>query len=310
MAEQPENRKSAILLMAYGSPDRLEDVEAYYTDIRGGRKPTAEEVGNLSERYKAIGGSSPLLKITEATARKLETKVGTRVHVGMKHWHPFISETFEQIVEDGTNELLAIALAPHYSKMSIGGYQDLVCRANAQHGDRIKLRFVNDWHRDPVFLEKWRERILNARKEKFSGGGRVYHLFSAHSLPERILSWNDPYRDELLETADALAQRLGVPREEYGFAFQSAGHTAEPWLGPDLLQKLEELGRAGWTEVLSIPVGFVSDHLEILYDIDVEAHELAGRIGIHLERTESFNDSDDFAEVLASVVKENSPATS
>jgi protoporphyrin/coproporphyrin ferrochelatase len=296
----------AILLMAYGSPEREEDVEAYYTHIRGGRKPTPEELENLKTRYRAIGGKSPLYRITGSTAEKLEARLDdVKVYAGMKHWHPFITEIFDQMSGDGVTELLAVALAPHYSKMSIGGYQTSVEKANEDHGGKIKLAYVNQWHLNSVFIEKWWERILKAVDEKFHGVDRdeIFFLFSAHSLPERILTWQDPYKDQLLETADKLAQELKLARHQYGFAFQSAGHTSEPWLGPDILDKLKELSNNGWKNVLIIPIGFVSDHLEILFDIDVEAKQLAKELGIHVERTESFNDSEDFIDVLASVVR-------
>ncbi len=301
-------KQEAVLLMAYGSPDRDEDIEAYYTHIRGGRKPTREEVENLRSRYRVIGGHSPLLEITNSTAKKLEQRLGRRVFAGMKHWHPFISETFDKISEDGVTDLLALALAPHYSKMSIGSYQDAVSRANSQYGSKVKVSFVNDWHLNPVFIQKWSERIIKAQNEKFGGADRskIYFLFSAHSLPERILSWNDPYNTQLLETTGKLANVLGLAPSQYGFAFQSAGHTSEPWLGPDILEKIKQLkDEGGWTEILSIPIGFVSDHLEILFDIDVEAKELSRELGVHLERTESFNDSDDFIDVLQSVVSQH-----
>ena len=300
--------RKAILLMAYGSPDREEDVEEYYTHIRGGRKPTPEEVKNLKSRYDVIGGRSPLLRITNSTAKRLEEKLvkngeNVRVYAGMKHWHPFIVETFDEISADGVEDLVAIALAPHYSKMSIGSYQDTARKANSEHGDKIKINFINNWHLNPTFIKKWLERIAQAQANKFKGVERkeMFFLFSAHSLPERILTWGDPYKTQLLETMDKLAHELKLEPAQYGFAFQSAGHTAEPWLGPDILDKLNDLAKDGWRQVLVIPIGFVSDHLEILYDIDVEAKELAGKLGVHLERTESFNDSEDFIEVLASV---------
>ncbi|MHB8567594.1 MAG: ferrochelatase [Nitrososphaerales archaeon] len=298
--------KPAILLMAYGSPDREEDVEAYYTHIRGGRKPTSEELENLKSRYKVIGGHSPLFTITDSTAKKLNAKLGAKVYAGMKHWHPFITEAFNQISSDGVTDLLAIALAPHYSKMSIGSYQDSVMKANTEHGSKVKVSFVNEWHLNPVFIQKWQERIERAHKEKLGNVDRtqIFFLFSAHSLPERILAWNDPYKAQLLETANRLADTLGLAPKQFGFAFQSAGHTSEPWLGPDILDKIKDLGKEGWKQILVIPIGFVSDHLEILFDIDVEAQQLSKELGIHLERTESFKDSDVLIDVLASVVSQ------
>jgi ferrochelatase len=303
-----EDKKKAVLLMAYGSPDRDEDVEPYYTHIRGGRKPTQDELENLRERYKKIGGRSPLLRVTNSTAKKLEERVSTRVYVGMKHWHPYISETFEEISSDDVAELTAIALAPHYSKMSIGSYQDAVRKASEEKGNKITLRFVDSWHLDPVFIEKWRQRILQAYEKKFPKSDRksIFFLFTAHSLPERILTWNDPYKDQLLDTAKKLAFELKLEDMQYGFAFQSAGHTHEPWLGPDILEKLKELDAGGWKSVLVLPIGFVSDHLEILFDIDCEAQELARGLGMHLERTQSFNDESDFIDILESVLKNSS----
>ncbi|HZW57629.1 MAG TPA: ferrochelatase [Nitrososphaerales archaeon] len=308
MAKRQDEKKEAILLMAYGSPDRDEDVEAYYTHIRGGRKPTPSELENLLARYRMIGGRSPLLGITQSTARKLEQKLGERgndirVYAGMKHWHPFIAEAFEQISRDGITSLTAIALAPHYSKMSIGSYQEAVSKANSEHGGKVELTFVNEWHLNRVFIEIWKKRIEQALNDKFAGQDRdkIFFLFTAHSLPERILTWKDPYKDQLLETADRLASELGLTSEQHSFAFQSAGHTSEPWLGPDILDKLKDIRANNWSRVLIIPIGFVSDHLEILYDIDVEARELAKEGDIQLERTESFNDSDDFIKILYSV---------
>jgi protoporphyrin/coproporphyrin ferrochelatase len=303
--------RKGIILMAYGSPERDEDIEPYYTHIRGGRKPTDEELKNLKSRYRAIGGHSPLLKITNSTAKKLEERLAERgektsVYAGMKHWHPFVSETFDQIVKDGVTDLVAIALAPHYSKVSIGGYQDSVRKANEERGGKVNVTCIDQWHLNRVFLEKWKERITEVYEKKFKEMERskVFFLFTAHSLPERILSWKDPYKDQLLETMNKLATVLKLDGEQYGLAFQSAGHTSEPWLAPDILDKIKELRRKGWSSVLVIPIGFVSDHLEILFDIDVEAKDLAKELGMKLERTESFNDGDDFVDVLVSVVQE------
>jgi protoporphyrin/coproporphyrin ferrochelatase len=303
--------KKGVILMAYGSPDMEEDVEAYYTHIRGGRKPTREELENLKSRYKMIGGHSPLLQVTNSTARKLLERLNGKdksiqVYAGMKHWHPFIAEAFHQILNDGITELTAVALAPHYSKMSIGSYQDAVRKANEEHGSKVALKFVDNWHLNPVFIKKWKERINQAFEKKFSDADRkqTFFLFTAHSLPERILTWNDPYKNQLLETATRLASELNLEQKQNGFAFQSAGHTPEPWLGPDISEKIKELDAGGWKNILVVPIGFVSDHLEILFDVDIEAKELAKKLGIHLERTDSFNDTEDFIDVLESVVSQ------
>jgi protoporphyrin/coproporphyrin ferrochelatase len=303
--------KTGVLLMAYGSPDNEQDIEPYYTHIRGGRKPTPEELENLKERYRSIGGHSPLLEITRSTATKLQKRLAddgldVAVYAGMKHWHPFIAETFDEISKDGIVRLVAIALAPHYSRMSIGSYQDAVRKANAEHGNKVAVDFVDNWYTNPIFIEKWAERINEAISEKFAAVDRmkIFFLFTAHSLPERILASGDPYKTQLLETTSLLARKLELAQSQFGFAFQSAGHTSEPWLGPDILDALREIRQDDWKEVLVIPIGFVSDHLEILFDIDVEAEDLAKKLGVHLERTESFNDCEDFIEILDSVVKE------
>lgn len=297
--------KKAILLMAYGSPERQEDIEPYFTHIRGGRKPSPGEVENLKERYKQIGGTSPLLKITLSAAEKLEKKLGgkMRVYAGMKHWHPYISEVFEEISRDGVTDLLTLALAPHYSRMSIASYQDSVNKANSEHGGKVKITNVNEWYLDPVFFEKWTLMITRAAQKFHAQREDIFFLFTAHSLPERILTWGDPYKLQLLETMERLAAKLPLDKRQYGFGFQSAGHGSEPWLGPDILDKLAELKNQGWKNVLVAPIGFVSDHLEILFDLDVETKQRAKELNIRVERTESFNDTEDFIEVLASVVR-------
>ena len=179
-------------------------------------------------------------------------------------------------------------------------------KANEEHGNNTILKFVDNWHLNTVFIRKWKERIEEACERKFSGTDprQIFFLFTAHSLPERILSWNDPYKNQLLETANKLASELKLEQNQYGFSFQSAGHSSEPWLGPDILEKIKELDAGSWKNILVAPIGFVSDHLEILFDIDIEAKELAKELGIHLERTDSFNDSEDFIDVLESVVSQ------
>ena len=303
-------QKKAILLMAYGTPEKEEDIEPYFTHIRHGKKPSEEELKDLKSRYKLIGAKSPLYAITNSTAQKLSQKLremgsDASVYIGMKHWHPFISETFEKISSDGVTDLTAVALAPHYSKMSVGSYQDSVNAANSEHGNKVNVSFVDSWHLNDVFIDRWRERISKACSEKFRGAKRddIYFMFTAHSLPQRILTWKDPYKDQLIETSSRLALDLDLKDEQHGFAFQSAGHTSEPWLGPDILDKIPEVQKSGWNQILVAPIGFVSDHLEILYDIDIEAKKLSEKLGVHLERTNSFNDSDDFIEILLSVAK-------
>ncbi len=289
--------------MAYGTPGSLEDVESYYTHIRGGRKPSPEELENLVRRYRAIGGTSPLIGITEAQGAKLQSRLrssssNTRVYSAMKHSRPFIADVIKDAAADGVDKLLGIALAPHYSKMSIGSYINAVEDVNATLQKRMKLDFVQSWHENPKLIEVWCERISAAEKKL---PGNYTLVFSAHSLPARIISEGDPYRDQLLETSRLIAEKNGNDR--WSFSFQSASQTREPWLGPDILEHLDSLNEKGERNFLIAPIGFVSDHLEILYDIDIECKGWARERGASLERCESLNDSDEFIECLYDLVK-------
>lgn len=291
-----------VLLMAYGSPRTLDEVEQYYTHIRGGRKPTSDELNSLTERYKAIGGTSPLIRITESQRGKLQAALkasgsSTRVYCAMKHSVPFIADVVKEASKE-VDELLAIALAPHYSKMSIGSYVRAVEEANRTLQKKLTLDFVLSWHNNPKLVQLWADRVRSTQKRLPEGPSLV---FSAHSLPERILSEGDPYKENLLETCRLVSDRLGG--ERWTFSFQSAGHTSEPWLRPDILEHLESLHMTGARSFLIAPIGFVSDHLEILYDIDVECQEWAASHGSKLERCESPNDSDEFVDCLHSIVK-------
>jgi ferrochelatase len=279
----------AVLLMAYGSPTSAEDVRPYLEDVRSGRPVSDEAVAELAERYRRIGGRSPLDDVTEAQRAALERELGIPVFVGMKHWRPRISDAIEAALAGGATRLVGLVLAPHYSRLSIGGYRD---RLEESLADRAELVLVESWHDDPAFLDVLAERV---------GGTDAWVLFTAHSLPERILADGDPYRDQLLETARLVAERAGL--ERWSFAFQSASPTGEPWLGPDVLDELERLQEDGESKVLVAPVGFVSDHLEILWDLDVEAREKAAELGLELERIESLNDDPAFVRALAAIVE-------
>jgi protoporphyrin/coproporphyrin ferrochelatase len=286
----PGNDSAAVVLMAYGSPERAEDIPAYFADIRGGRPVRQEAVDELVERYRRIGGSSPLNRITEAQRAALEEAAGLPVYVGMKHWHPRIPEAVERALADGAELLVGLVLAPHYSGISIGGYRERLEEALA---GRAELAFVESWHDHEPYIELLAERV---------GGTSAHVVFTAHSLPERILAEGDPYRDQLLETSQLVAERAGIA--DWSFAFQSESRTGEPWLGPDILVELERLQRDGVREVLVAPVGFVSDHLEILWDLDVEARERAAELGLQLDRIESLNDDPAFVRALAELVRQ------
>jgi ferrochelatase len=288
----PATESAAVILMAYGSPERPEDVPAYLTDIRGGRPVRQEAVDELVERYRRIGGISPLNRITEAQRAALEEAAGLPTYVGMKHWHPRIPEAVERALAGGAGRLVGLVLAPHYSSISIGGYRDRLEEALA---GRAELTFVESWHDHEPYVELLAERVR---------GTGAHVVFTAHSLPERILAEGDPYRDQLLETSQLVAEQAGIT--DWSFAFQSESLTGEPWLGPDILVELERLRRAGVREVLVAPVGFVSDHLEILWDLDVAAREKATRLGLQLDRIESLNADPAFIRALAELVEKAS----
>jgi protoporphyrin/coproporphyrin ferrochelatase len=280
---------AAVILMAYGSPERAEDIRPYLEDIREGRPVSDAAVAELTERYRRIGGRSPLDEITERQRAALEQELAMPVHVGMKHWRPRIADAVETALENGATQLVGLVLAAHYSALSIAGYRE---RLEAALRGRAALRFVESWHDHGPFLD-----VLAGRVR----GTDAHVVFTAHSLPERILAMGDPYRDQLLETSRLVAERAGV--ERWSFAFQSASPTGEPWLGPDILEELDSLHGRGVRKVLVAPVGFVSDHLEILWDLDVEARERASALDLELDRIESLNDDPAFIRALAAVVR-------
>jgi len=292
--------RAAVLLMAYGGPGSLDDVEPYLQDVRGGRPTAPEFVQEVKQRYARIGGRSPIRELTEAQAAGVRRALGKdeqfAVYVGMRHWHPYLHDVVEQIVADGHRRVVGIVLAPHYSAMSVGAYEKKLLEAAA---GRLDVALVPRWGDHPRFLDAVTGRIAQALL-RFPDPGAVHVLFTAHSLPERILATGDPYPDELRASAAAVAQRAGLA--EWGFAYQSAGATPEPWLGPEAGAVMTELAGQGRRAFLIVPIGFVSDHVEVLYDVDVMYRELAGRLGVHLERTTSLNDDPLLVGALAEIV--------
>jgi ferrochelatase len=281
----------AVVLMAYGSPERLEDVPAYYADIRGGRPIRPELLADLVERYRALGieHESPLNAITERQRAALERELGVPVFTGMRHWTPRIAEATESALAGGARTIVGLVLAPHYSDMSIGKYRSLLEEAVAERADVV---FVESWGDDPRFVELLADRVR---------GTEAHVVFTAHSLPARILDAGDPYEEQLLASSRLIAERAGVG--DWSFSYQSASPTGEPWLGPDILDHLDDLHARGVTDVLVCPVGFVADHLEIRWDIDTEAREKAAELGLRLERTEMPNADPAFVAVLAGLVR-------
>ncbi|MEX2184571.1 MAG: ferrochelatase [Chloroflexota bacterium] len=293
----------AVLLMAYGSPDRLDQVEAYYTDIRRGSPPSPRLLEELIGRYRAIGGSSPLSRIVEAQRAALEAELAKRgrplrVYAGMRHIEPRIGRVVEEMVSDRVDRFVGIVLAPQKSSNG-AGYWRAVAGTLAGCGQGApSVVVVDSWHDQPRLIEALAATTSEALA-RFPDPTRVRVMFTAHSLPARVVAEGDPYPDQLAETAALVAARLGLAA--YTFAFQSAGRTGEPWLGPDILEEIRRLARTGVTELVVRPVGFVADHLEVLYDIDIEAQAVAQEVGVRLERARSMNDDPIFIAGLADV---------
>jgi protoporphyrin/coproporphyrin ferrochelatase len=300
---------TGILVLAYGTPEKPEDIAPYYTHIRGGRPPTPESLQNLQERYRLVGGRTPLLDLSRGVADGLQARLDTespgryRVYLGMKHWHPFIGEVVPQIVADGVREVIAVVLAPHYSRYSLEGYRKYINQALEKVDQPFQLHFIESWHAHPLFRQMIADRITAALAQ-FPDHVReqVLVLFSAHSLPEKIVAAGDPYPQQLHESAAGIAALLGL--RDHRFCYQSAGMTGEPWLGPDILDELEALHAEGIRYVLSVPFGFVSEHLEVLWDIDTEAQQKAGELGMTLRRIGMPNADAEFVEVIKAVVAE------
>lgn len=293
-----------VLLMAYGTPRTLEEVEPYYTHIRRGRPPSPEQLQDLMRRYEAIGGVSPLNAITARQVRAIEASLrergwSGRVYLGMKHWHPFIAEAVAQMAADRVRRAVGVVLAPHYSRLSIGTYIEYALKAREEHAPQMELRFVERWGNHPLFI-----RAVARNLQQAMSGWRPEEtvvIFSAHSLPQRIHQWGDPYERELLDSAQMVAQELNLPY--WTFAYQSASATGEPWLGPDVLERLEEIARE-WSQkqVVCCAIGFVADHLEVLYDLDIEARQRCERLGLRYRRADSLNDDPLLAQAVAEVV--------
>jgi protoporphyrin/coproporphyrin ferrochelatase len=278
-----------VVLMAYGSPERLADVSAYYADIRGGRPIAPERLEELVERYRTLGieEGSPLNAITEQTRAGLERTLDVPVFTGMKHWRPRISDAVDRAVETGAETVVGLVLAPHYSPLSIGGYEQQFEEALS---DRVNLAFVERWGSDQGYVELVADRIRGTDR---------HVVFTAHSLP---VEGSGDYRDELLESSRLVAEEAGV--DEWTFSFQSESPTGVPWLGPDIVDHLDELAERGVGRVLVSPLGFVADHLEIRWDIDIEAAECARVLGLELQRTEMPNADPAFIDVLARLVRQ------
>ena len=287
--------------MAYGTPKGPEEVEAYYTDIRGGRPPPADLLDELKSRYAAIGGRSPLLEITTAQARGIEERLGVRAYLGQKHAAPFIDDAVANMAADGVETAAGLVLAPHFSTMSVADYEGRARAAAERAGWKGSLTVIPSWHLEPGYISWLGERVVEARDSLARPCREAATIvFSAHSLPERILERGDPYPDQLAATAGAVAAQVGLERWMVGW--QSAGRTEQRWLGPDILEVMDSLSKAGAKGVVVCPCGFVADHLEVLYDLDIEAKAAADKLGLAFARTRSPNADPQFLDVVAAIV--------
>ena len=300
-----------VLLMAMGGPDSLEAVGLYLNDVRGGRPTPTELVQEITERYRATGGKSPVLAITREVARRLEARLNAagsarfNVYVGLRHWHPYIREIYQEIVKDGVRRVVGVCMAPQNSQLSVGAYVRKVSEAQTESGIAVRFSYVPNWHTHPALI---RGIVANIREalQKFPADARerVALIFTAHSLPERILAAGDPYPGQVRQTVEAVLTALGpLPSGvTWRFAYQSQGRSEEQWLGPTVEATLDELYDLGFRYVLMAPIGFVSDHLEVLYDIDIEFKKRAGEKGMRLERIAMLNATPPLIEALQDIV--------
>lgn len=299
-----------LLVMAYGTPYKEEDLERYYTHIRRGRKPSDEMLQDLRDRYDAIGGISPLARITEEQANALgahlnniQDTIEFKVYLGLKHIEPFVEDAVQQMKEDGIKEAVSIVLAPHFSTFSVKSYNGRA-QEEAEKIGGPSIVSVESWYDEPKFIQYWVDRV----KETFGSMGeeereKAVLIVSAHSLPEKIIQMGDPYPDQLQETADLIAKGAGV--KNYEIAWQSEGNTPDPWLGPDVQDITRDLHKdKGYTSFVYTPVGFVSDHLEVLYDNDYECKIVTDEIGAKYYRPEMPNTQPEFIDAMATVVLE------
>ena len=302
----PESqRPTAILLMAMGGPDNLEDVEPFLLDVRGGRPTPPELVEEIRARYRATGGKSPAVGITQDVATKLEQRLNEaggeryRVYVGLRHWHPFIKETYAELLRDTPKHITCLCLAPQQSSLNTGAYRKKVEEARSALQSTCPVSYVGSWHRHPGLISAIIENIDHALL-KFPADVRATMpvLFTAHSLPERIEAMNDPYPDEVRGTVEAVTALLGGRPTH--FAYQSQGRSGEQWLGPTVESVVDELARGGHRQVLVAPIGFLCDHVETLYDIELK--QFAAGLGIQLERIAMLNDSPALLDTLISVL--------
>jgi len=303
-----ENRSPiGVLIMAYGGPNSLDEIPGYLADIRSGRPTTPAVLDEITHNYRQIGGKSPLLELTRRQMDAIAAHFDPdhyRFYLGMRHWSPWIEETVRDMLEDGIEQAVSVVMAPHYSKLSVAKYQEKIAAGLEMHRGRIDFAHVESYHDAPGLIEALANRV-RLGIERWPEGEReaVHVVFSAHSLPVRILKMGDPYDNQLRETARLVAERAEVPEECWSWSYQSAGRSPEPWLGPQIEEYIPELAERGVRNVVSVPVGFVCDHVEILYDIDIKAQAAAWEHGVRLERPPALNDDPLFIKAVAEAIR-------
>jgi len=301
------NYPIGVLIMAYGGPNKLDEIPGYLADIRAGRPTTPTVLEEITNNYRQIGGKSPLLEFTQQQIAAVEAMLDPakfKCYLGMRHWSPWIEEVVGQMVDDGITHAVSLVLAPHYSKMSIAKYQDKIEDGLKMYHATIDFAHINSYHTAAPYLEALTERVHNGLA-RWPDGERddVHVIFSAHSLPVRIIKMGDPYDSQLRETATLVATQAGLRDDQWSWSYQSAGRSPEPWLGPQLEEYIPELAQKGIKKIVSIPIGFVCDHVEILYDIDIEAQKAAKEQGVRLERPPALNTDPRFIQTLADEIQ-------
>ncbi len=290
-----------VLLLAHGAPDRLGDIPEFLMNVRGGRPLPSSAVDEIIKRYALIGGGSPLLEITTRQGEALAKALGLPVYIGMRNWNPYIEEAIRDLAKDQVTRVVVLCLAPQNSRTSIGLYKASLSKAVDKVAPQLQVEFVESWHDHPgliaAFLEKAAAALARIEPE---AGRAVPVVFTAHSVPVRTIEEGDPYERQVKETARLVTEAMGL--SDYEVAFQSQGMTSEPWVGPTVESRIDALAAQGFRQVLLVPIGFVSDHVEVLYDIDVVFRDYGMKKGVSVFRTESLNDSPLFIQALATIV--------
>jgi ferrochelatase len=295
-----------VLIMAYGGPNNLDEIPGYLADIRNGRVTTTAVLEEITHNYTRIGGKSPLLEFTTAQIAAITAHLDParfRVYMGMRHWAPWIEDTIREMLDDGITHAVSMVLAPHFSKLSIAKYHGKIESGLEMYHGRIEFAHINSYHNVPGLIGPLAQRVQEGLAQwPAAERDNVHVIFSAHSLPVRIIKMGDPYDQQLRETASLVAAAAGLRGDQWSWSYQSAGRSPEPWLGPQLQEYIPELAAQGIQNIVSVPVGFVSDHVEILFDIDIQAQEVAQACGVRLIRPSALNTDPIFMKQLADLI--------